>query len=156
MSDVNVPGGGLGESPRGIHSQQLWCEKCGLIYFVEAQFRQYRKMSSSMPGGDLMPHTENPIPMLVCMCGNLVPPGKLRNLSISREQDDNFQKSLAAARQYREGAHPEAMISRLSQSYASREAHDRLAERIASLEGILRALLLKSVTPPPDSPGAKR
>ena len=141
MSDVNVSRG-------SVSSRQVRCEKCGSTYFVEAQFRQYRTMPSSMPGGDLSPVTEDPIRMLVCMCGNPIPPGKLRKFSIPREQADNFDRSLNAARQFREVADPQAMMGRLSETFASREAHDRLAEQIANPAGILRDLLLKPVSPP--------
>ena len=153
VPDVNVPGGSLGRTPRGVPSQQLLCEKCGSSYFMEAEFRQYRKRPSSMPGGDLLTNSENdPIRMLVCMCGNPIQPGKQRRpLSISREEDANFQKSAEAARQYREVAHPQAIIGSLSQSFASKGAHDRLAGRIANLEGILWALALESLQPR-DSP----
>ena len=76
------------------------------------------------------------------------PAGKAAEVSIAREQADNFEKSLNTARQFREVADPQAMMGRLSETFVSREAHDRLAEQIANPAGILRDLLLKPVSPP--------
>jgi nucleoid DNA-binding protein len=138
MPAVNVP------------NNQYCCEQCGSSYFVEGQFRRYRKMSSSLPGGDLSPVTEDPVRALVCICGHPINPGKLRRQSIAREDHASFQKSFAAAWVYRQSKHPQAIIGRLSQSFAGKEAYERLANQIANLEAILQARLPQS----PQSPNA--
>jgi hypothetical protein len=133
MTDVN------------LQRNQLCCERCGSVYFVEAEFRQYREMSSSMPGGDLSPVTEASIRALICICGHPIPPGNLRGQSMSREDHASFHRSFEVARQYREVAQPQAIIGRLAESFAGREKYEKLAEQIAKLEAILR---LRPPSPP--------
>ena len=100
-----------------VPNNQYCCEQCGSSYFVEGQFRRYRKISSSLPGGDLSPVTEDPVRALVCICGHPINPGKLRRRRIAREDHASFQKSFAAAWVYRQSKHPQAIIGRLSQGF---------------------------------------
>ncbi len=127
-----------------VPDNQYCCEQCGSSYFVEGQFRQYRKMSSSLPGGDLSPITEVPVRALVCICGHPINPGKLRRQSIAREDHASFQKSFAAAWGYRQSRQPQAFIGRLSQDFTGRDEYQRLANQIANLEAILQARLPQS------------
>jgi hypothetical protein len=133
-----------------VPNNQYCCEQCGSSYFVEGQFRRYRKMSSSLPGGDLSPVTEDPVRALVCICGHPINPGKLRRLSIAREDHASFQRSFAAAWGYRQSKQPQAIIDRLSQGFTGREEYQRLANQIANLEAILQA----RIPPSPQSPNA--
>ena len=134
-----------------IPANQLYCEKCGSTHFVEAGFRQYRQQYSSSPGADFSAVTEDPVRALVCMCGHPIQVGKLRRLSISRQNWDGFQKSFASARRYRQAAEPQTIIDRISPTLVNREEYEKLAELIANLETILQ-LRLPDSTPPPDSP----
>ena len=120
---------------------QLVCEICGSVEFLEAEFKQYREMTASLPGGDLSPLTENGIRVQICLCGNLIEPGHLRRRSIQRADRESFQKSFEAAQRWRESVQPARIIERLrSGSFATKQDHDRLAEEVARLEAIIREL----------------
>jgi hypothetical protein len=130
-----------------IHPDQLQCEKCGSSYFVEGHFKQYRPQYSASPGGDLSPLSENPVRALVCVCGHPIVPGRLRSQAPGDYK--SFEKSLEAARQYRERTNPEAILRRIVELYATKSQHDELAERINKLETILNEPL---PTPPGQLP----
>ena len=134
-----------------VPNNQCCCEQCGSSYFAEGQFRRYRKISSSLPGGDLSPVTEDPVRALVCICGHPINPGKLRRQRIAREDRASFQKSFAAAWVYRQSKHPQAIIGRLSQGFTGKEEYERLANQIANLEAILQARLPQSPQSPNES-----
>jgi hypothetical protein len=92
--------------------EQLCCEVCGSVEFLEAEFKQYRKLPSSLPGGDLSAITEGGIRVQICMCGNPIEPGRLRR-SIRRADRESFQKSFEGARQWVTSVRPAAIINRL-------------------------------------------
>jgi nucleoid DNA-binding protein len=123
-----------------LQPNQQQCEKCGSTYFVEAQFRQYLPYYSASPGGDIISFSEDPIRALVCLCGNPIPPGRLRRDAPNPGDYKSFRKSFVAALQYRESTNPEAILRRIAEIYANKPQHDELAERIAKLETILKAL----------------
>jgi hypothetical protein len=128
-----------------IHPNQQQCEKCGSTHFVEAQFKQYRQHYSASPGGDISPFSEDPIRALVCLCGNPIPPGRLRRDAPKPGDYKSFRKSLEDAWQYRERTSPQLILRAVLELYASKPQHDVLAERIAKLETILNE-------PPPPPP----
>jgi hypothetical protein len=127
---------------------QLQCEKCKSTYFSEVPFKQYRQQYSSLPGGDVSPHTENPVRVLICLCGNPIPPGRLR--SYAPKDYESFQKSFEAAQQYREKINPQAIMRIVDELYAGlQQSHARLEERIANLQTILEEPLPPSLPKPP-------
>ena len=119
---------------------QLCCEICGSVEFLEAEFKQYRKMSSSLPGGDLSPVTENGIRVQICLCGNPIDPGHLRRRSIQRADWESFRQSFAAARRRRQSVQARIIEQLQSEALATKQDHDRLAEEVAKLEAIIREL----------------
>jgi hypothetical protein len=123
-------------SPVTPRSNQLRCEKCGSTHFVEGHFKQYRQQYSSSPGADLSPLTENPVRALVCLCGHPILPGRLRSQGLGDYQ--SFRPSFEAARQYRESTSSETIMGKVAEIYASKLQQDRLAERIAQLQTILK------------------
>jgi hypothetical protein len=50
----------------------------------------------------------------------------------------SFQKSFEAAWQYRDNMSPETLLRRLEEIFASKPQHEDLANRITSLETILK------------------
>jgi nucleoid DNA-binding protein len=130
-----------------IHPDQLQCEKCGSSHFEEGHFKQYRPQYSASPGADISPISEDPVRALVCVCGHPILPGRLRSQALGDYK--SFEKSLEAARQYRERTNPEAILRRIVELYASKSQHDELAERINKLETILNEPL---PTPPGQLP----
>jgi hypothetical protein len=86
---------------------------------------------------------------LVCACGNLIQPGRLR--SYPAKDCESFQKSFKAAQQYREQTKLEAIMRILEGRYASKPQLDELAERITNLQTILKEPL-----PPPRKPRKPR
>jgi nucleoid DNA-binding protein len=134
VPDVNI---------QPIQPNQLQCEKCGSTHFVEGHFKQYRPQYSASPGGDISPLTEDPIRTLICLCGHPILPGRLR--SYTPADYSSFRKSFEAARQNRESTRPEAILQRVAEIYASKPQLEDLANRITSLETILKE-------PPPPAP----
>jgi nucleoid DNA-binding protein len=128
-------------NPMQPTNQRLSCEKCGSTSFSEVCFRHFYNLPSSLPGGGLMRvenENEDAIPMLICLCGNLVPLGPLRK-QVPGDQWI-FAKSVAAALHYREGANPQALIQRLDASFARKDKQDALEERVQSIESIFERL----------------
>jgi nucleoid DNA-binding protein len=119
-----------------LQPNQLRCEKCGSTHFVEVQFKQYTYQYSASPGGDIIPRTQDPIRVLVCLCGHPIQPKGLRSYACANYQ--SFKKSFAVARQYREGTSPETILRSLAEISASKQQHDALIERITKLETVLR------------------
>ena len=101
--------------------QPISCPRCGSTEFTEGQFRQYRSIASSGVGGDLSPMTEQPMEVLVCLCGTPVRPLKLR-VSSSKEDRASILRSFEAA-------------------WVATKQHDDLAARVAQLEAIVKELL---------------
>ncbi len=112
--------------PKESSPDQVCCEQCGSVYFAQSEFRQYRYQYGALPGGDLSPVTEDPIRVLVCICGNPMEQGTLRRWSIPRALRPHFQKSFEAARRYREGL-------------VTREQYDQLAKQITDLKALLKS-----------------
>jgi nucleoid DNA-binding protein len=137
-----------------IPVNQLICEKCGSTHFVEAKFDQYEERYESTPSAEYFAVTEGSIRALVCLCGHPILPGKLRKLSISRQNWDSFQKSFESARRFRDAADPQTIINRISPTLVSREEYNKLAGQIANLETILRVRLPDSAPLPDVPPGA--
>jgi nucleoid DNA-binding protein len=111
----------------------LRCDKCGSLEFAQVEFHQYhRDWYSSTPGGDLRPATDTPIFTLVCLCGNPILPGRLRNCG-GAQQARSFRESFERAREYRESQLP-AISNKLTAGFAS-----SILQRITALESILKA-----------------
>jgi hypothetical protein len=115
---------------------QLVCAKCGSNQFHEGEFRQYRQLYSATPGGDLSPVTEDPVRARICLCGE--PVQSVKRMSDTKQSYTSFQRSLEAARQYRESTSPEAILTRIEVPFASKPQHDALAKRVANVEKILK------------------
>ena len=124
-----------------VSSNQLCCEKCGAAQFMEGRFGQYRSIPSSRPGGDLSPVTEQPIRVLICLCGNPIQPGLLRSHSYSKAERQSFQRSFAAAQKFWESTQPAAIIQKLLQDrFATQQQYDVLADRVAFLATLVEEL----------------
>jgi hypothetical protein len=52
----------------------------------------------------------------------------------------SFQDSFDVARRYRDGRYLEAIVQRLSVIFASKDQHDKLAERMTNLETMQRVV----------------
>jgi len=119
--------------------QRYTCEKCGSTMFVEGEFRQYRQMPSSIPGGDLKSITEGLcMRALICICGH--PRSLERKRSRLHREQACFEKSLALAVQRREKADSQVIADSQSAVFAGKEQHMALAERISWTEKIVQTL----------------
>jgi nucleoid DNA-binding protein len=99
------------EYPMHPTNKRLSCELCGSTSFTEVFFRQWHNFPSSMPGGGLSPVPDQaPMPVLMCLCGNLIQPGHLRQQVPGDRQ--SLRESFDAAMVYRarcSGARPRAV-----------------------------------------------
>lgn len=130
---------------------QLCCEICGSVEFMEAEFKQYRQRSASMPGDDISPLTEG-IRVRICMCGNPIQPSLRRQTSVGKPIRESFQKSFEMARAWRESTRPNRIIERLrSEAFVTKQAHDLLAEEVAKLKAIIAELPLQEKPSEPAS-----
>jgi nucleoid DNA-binding protein len=125
--------------PQTKNPQQLRCEKCGSLEFTEAEYRQYRQeWSGSTPGDDLQAMQNTVIRTKVCLCGEPILPG--RRASYTNLDYGSFEKSFAAALQYRDTILPQGLLRRLTERFASRAQQDRLVERITNLERLAETI----------------
>jgi hypothetical protein len=114
------------------------CERCGSVYFQEAEFRQYRGGMYSSGGGEgLSPVTELPQRICICICGEPMP-----DASIRRRGDDarSFTKWMAAAKAHRAKQEPEALLRELRAQLATKQELAETQERLANLEQALRVI----------------
>jgi nucleoid DNA-binding protein len=120
------------------NDERYCCDKCGSTMFIESQFRQYRQVPSSMPGGDLSPlNCDYDIRALVCICGH--PMRLMRKRRRVTGDLASFEKSFRMAVRRREAI--QTIADRLSASFASRPQQMALAERISSIQAIVQAFL---------------
>jgi hypothetical protein len=82
--------------------QQLCCEKCGSVYFQEAEFKEYYAgMYSATPGEELHPISGPQVPVRVCLCGHPMP-----RRAPDRDIRQRFQVSVKAALDFRSAQEP--------------------------------------------------
>ena len=87
------------------------CERCGSVYFQEAELRQYRGgLYSSGVGGELSPISEMSQPLWICICGEPLPDASIRRVG---EDARSFHKSVEAAKAHRARQRPEALLQEL-------------------------------------------
>ncbi len=133
--------------------ERICCEKCGSTMFAESRFRQYIKVRASLQGGEdelrLLDdegavrdcergaHHLKGIRALICICGQAVRLGPMRR----RVPGDHvsFAKSFERA-QHRATLGSQAITERLSARFTGKERHLALAERIARMEEIVKAI----------------
>jgi len=118
--------------------QRYTCEKCGSTMFVEGEFRRYRRMPSSMPGGDLRPMEGLAMRALICICGH---PKRLEQMGGRLRGDRaSFQESFEMALRCQEKADSQVIADSQSAVFAGKEQHMALAERISWTEKIVQTL----------------
>jgi nucleoid DNA-binding protein len=129
-----------GKSEMTKHNpQQFCCEKCGSTMFTEGHFRQWRQLPSSLPGSDLVAITEGlAIRALICVCGQPVRLGRLRR-QVPGDQK-GFEKSFEKAVRFRQAADPQAIVDKLSGSFASQAQQSALADQISLMEQVVAKL----------------
>ena len=120
--------------------QRYACEKCGSTMFVEGQFRRYRQLPSSLPGGDLDSIMEGRLAMraLICICGH---PARLeRKRRRPRGDQASFEKSFEMAVRHLEKADSQVITERLSGVFGEKAQQIALAERVSWMQKIVQAL----------------
>ena len=139
-------------------TRDLQCEKCGSVFFQEAEFRQYRgSVYSSAPGGAMYAlESENgPVRACVCLCGH---PTLFR--SGVRRAPADFRDSLVAALRRRATSAPEALQASLAEEFASTEGMAELKSKLARLQEIVQRCLTNlgspAARPSPLAPGTVR
>jgi nucleoid DNA-binding protein len=126
-------------NPMHPTNKRLSCDKCGSTSFTDVFFRQWHNFPSSMPGGGLSPvANQDAMPVLICMCGNLIPPGHLRQQVPGHLR--SLRESFNAAMGYRARCHPQYTVNQLNSEFADKQQHAALLERIAVLEKIVQDL----------------
>jgi hypothetical protein len=112
------------------------CERCGSLYFYQAEFRQYREMlySSGAVGGLSVSAQSQQI--RICICGEPRPDAGQR----SGEDAHSFEKCVVVAKALRAKQQPEALLQELLAELATKKELAEAQERLASLEQALQAI----------------
>jgi hypothetical protein len=108
------------------------CERCGSVYFHQAEFRQYREgLYSSAAGGGLSPVSDLPQLIRICICGEPLPDSGIRRLG---DYARSFNQSVRAAKSHRAKQQPEALLEELQKALATRKELAETQQRLANLE----------------------
>jgi hypothetical protein len=122
---------------------QMACERCGSVYFHEAEFAQYRGgMYSWGAGGELSPFTELPQRIWICICGEPMPdPSKRRAGPDGR----SFNQCVEKAKAHRARQQPEALLQELLATLATKKELAEAQERLANIELALKVITLEAI-----------
>ena len=94
------------------------CERCGSMYFQEAEFRQYRGgMYSSGAGGELSQLTDAP----------------------------SFNQCVEKAKAHRARQQPEALLQELLATLATKKELAEAQERLANIKLAMQAITLEAI-----------
>jgi hypothetical protein len=114
------------------------CERCGSVYFHEAEFAQYRGgLYSSGAGGDISQISDLPQRIRICICGEPMP-----DPSIRRTGNDarSFNQCVAQAKAHRARQQPAALLQELLAELAGKQELAVVQERMANIELALQVL----------------
>lgn len=117
---------------------QMACERCGSVYFHEAEFAQYRGgMYSSGAGGEISQTSDLPQRIRICICGEPVPDPNIRR---ARRDAGSFSQCVALAKAHRAKQQPEALLHALLAELAGKKELAEAQERLANIELALQVL----------------
>ena len=119
------------------------CERCGSVYFHEAEFAQYRGgMYSSGAGGELSQLTDVPQRIRICICGEPMPDPSIRRLG---EDARSFNQCVEKAKAHRARQQPEALLQELLATLATKKELAEAQERLANIELAMQAITLEAI-----------
>ena len=121
------------------HTQKpVTCDRCGSVYFQEAEFAQYRGgLYSAGVGGEISRVSDLPQPIWICLCGEPMPdPSLKRNGPDAR----SFSQSVAAAKAQLARQRPEALLQELLAELAPKKELAEAQERLAIIELALKVI----------------
>ena len=122
---------------------QMACERCGSVYFHEAEFAQYRGgMYSWGAGGGLSPFTDLPQRIWICICGEPMPDPSIRR---SGEDARSFNQCVEKAKAHRARQQPEALLQELLATLATKKELAEAQERLARIELALQVITLEAI-----------
>jgi hypothetical protein len=114
------------------------CERCGSVYFHEAEFAQYRGgMYSWGAGGELSQVSDVPQRIRICVCGEPMPDTSIRRLGPDAH---SFSQCVAAAKAHRARQQPEALLQELLTELAGKKELAEAQERLATIELALQEI----------------
>lgn len=125
------------------------CERCGSVYFQEAEFRQYREqLYSSGVGGGVSPVTDLPQGIRICICGEPMPDTGIRRMGSDAR---SFTMCVAAAKAHRARQQPAALLQELLAELATKEELAEAQERLGNLEKALQVITATEATTTEDT-----
>jgi hypothetical protein len=121
----------------------LACDRCGSVYFQEAEFGQYRGgLYSSAPGGEISHLTDLPQRARICICGEPMPDTSIRPTG---EDARSFAQSVAAAKAHRARQQPDALLQELLAELAAKKHLAEAQQRLAAIELALQAITAEAI-----------
>ena len=119
------------------------CDRCGSVYFHEAEFAQYRGgMYSSGAGGELSQLSDVPQRIRICICGEPMPDPNMRRAG---PDGRSFNQCVAKAKAHRARQQPEALLQELLATLATKKELAEAQERLARIELALQAITLEAI-----------
>ncbi|HEV8491605.1 MAG TPA: hypothetical protein VGR76_05010, partial [Candidatus Angelobacter sp.] len=114
------------------------CERCGSLYFHEAEFAQYRGgLYSSGAGGEISQLTELPQRIWICICGEPVSDPSIRRTGADAR---SFNQCVAQAKAHRARQQPAALLKELLAELAGKQELAEAEERLANIELALQVI----------------
>lgn len=92
--------------------EPLVCDTCGSTFFFHIHVHQYSKPTGYM-STELRTITITPIPVRVCLCGNIVPPAGSSAIGSPSERSA-FQASVELVREFTAKADPNQLVKSLA------------------------------------------
>jgi hypothetical protein len=119
------------------------CERCGSVYFHEAEFAQYRGgLYSSGAGGEISQISDLPQRIWICICGEPMPDPSIRRIG---PDASSFNQCVAKAKAHRARQQPEALLQELLAELAAKKQLEEVQERLANIELALQAIAAEAM-----------
>jgi hypothetical protein len=119
------------------------CDRCGSVYFHEAEFAQYRGgVYSSGAGGELSRLTDLPQRIRICICGEPMPDPSMRRAG---EDARSFNQCVEKAKAHRARQQPEALLQELLAELATKKELAEAKARLANIELALQVITLEAI-----------
>jgi hypothetical protein len=119
------------------------CERCGSVYFHEADFVQYRSgMYSSGAGGEISKLSDLPQRMRICICGEPMPDPNIRRAGPDAR---SFRQCVAQAKAHRAKQQPEALLQELLAELAGKKELAEAQEWSANMEVALQVIAAETI-----------